>query len=134
VSSYSISKLIEVLFVRELVSRLGTPSPVTITLVNPGMCNSDIDRNGHPIARFVMYFVRLLLARSTEVGARTLVYGACAGPESHGQMMSDGKNQDVERWIYSPMGKKAQVKVFEQTMSILEQRRPGIGAAVGLGA
>ncbi|KIW62684.1 hypothetical protein PV04_10837 [Phialophora macrospora] len=131
---YSTSKLIEVLFVRELVFRLGTPSPVTITLVNPGMCYSDIFRNGSAIAVAGAYLMRLLLARSTEVGARTLMYGACAGPESHGQMMSDGKNQDVEGWIYSATGKKARVKVFEQTMSILEQRRPGIGAAVGLGA
>jgi hypothetical protein len=49
-------------------------------------------------------------------------------------MMSDGSNQKVEAWIYTDMGKKAQVKVFEQTMKILEQRKPGIGAAAGLPA
>ena len=135
---YPISKLMEVLFVRELVSRLDakrtSPSPVVITMVNPGMCYSAIDRNGNIVARALMYCVRLLFARSTETGARTQVYGASAGPDSHGEMMSDGKNQDVENWIYSDMGKKAQAKVFEQTMRILEARKPGIGAEIGLTA
>ncbi len=67
--------------------------------------------------------MRTIIGRSTEVGSRTLVYGACAGPESHGAFMSDGKNQEVEAWIYSETGKKVQKKVFEQTMRVLEGRR-----------
>jgi retinol dehydrogenase 12 len=122
--------------VRELVSRLNSksasPPPVTITMVNPGMCSTSIDRHVNPLFQAIMFIIRLILARSTEVGSRTLVYGACAGPASHGEMMSDGKNQRVEAWIYSEAGKRAQVKVFEQTMRILEQRSPGIGGAVGL--
>jgi retinol dehydrogenase 12 len=126
----------EVLFVRELVARLdrkrASPSPVTITMVNPGMCFSAIGRELPVYLRYIFYSIQLLLARRTEVGARTLVYGACAGPKSHGEFMSDGKNQDVERWIYSDLGKRAQVKLFDQTMRILEERRPGIGAEAGL--
>ena len=80
----------------------------------------------------MLYVMRVLLGRSTEVGSRTLVYGACAGPDSHGEYMSDGKNQEIEGWIYSDMGKKAQTKAFEQTMRALEARKPGIGADVGL--
>ncbi|KIX96641.1 uncharacterized protein Z520_07907 [Fonsecaea multimorphosa CBS 102226] len=139
---YPVSKLIDILFVRELVLRLQerdkssteTAPPVTITLVNPGFCVSDLDRNMILPARILMYVVRMLLGRSTEVGSRTLVYGASAGPGSHGEFMSDGKNQEVEKWIYSDLGKKAQVKVFEQTMRVLEARKPGIGAEVGLPA
>lgn len=37
--------------------------------------------------------------------------------------MSDGKNQDVEPWIYTDQGKKVQKKVFEQTMKVLDERR-----------
>ncbi|KIW93121.1 uncharacterized protein Z519_05726 [Cladophialophora bantiana CBS 173.52] len=139
---YPVSKLIGILFIRELVLRLRehdrsrtvTASPITITLVNPGLCMSDLDRNVILPGRILMYIVRLLLGRSTEVGSRTLVYGACAGPDSHGAFMSDGKNQEVEKWIYSDLGQKAQSKVFEQTMKVLESRRPGIGAEVGLSA
>ncbi|KIW25375.1 uncharacterized protein PV07_08558 [Cladophialophora immunda] len=139
---YPVSKLIGVLFVRELVQRLQEHDksstvavpPVTITLVNPGLCMSALDRNVILPGRVLMYFVRMLLGRSTEVGSRTLVYGACAGPDSHGAFMSDGKNQEVEKWIYSDLGKKAQAKVFEQTMRVLEARKPGVGAEVGLPA
>jgi retinol dehydrogenase 12 len=133
---YNVSKLLEILFVRELVHRLektwNEPAPVVINTVNPGMCHSDVDRGMTPALQRIMYVVRLLLARSTEAGSRTLVYGACAGPQSHGEYMSDGKNEDVEQWILSDYGKRAQVKVFEQTMKVLEARRPGIGAAVGV--
>ena len=124
----------EVLFVRELVSRMDskTPPAVTITLVNPSMCVSSIGRNGSAFAQAAASIVMFVVARSAAVGARTYVYGANPGPQSHGMFMSDGKNQDVEAWIYSEMGKKAQAKVFEQTMRILEQRKPGVGRGVGL--
>lgn len=80
-----------------------------------------------------MAITQFLLARSTEKGSRTLMAGVTAGPDSNGEFMSDGKNQEVEAWIYTPAGKKIQAKVFDQTMEILEERAPGIGASVGLG-
>lgn len=81
------------------------------------------------IVSAIMVFI---VGRSTEQGARTLVHGASAGPGSHGEFMSDGQNQDVERWIYGDVGKRAQKKVFEQTMAVLESRSPGIGKGVGI--
>ncbi|KIW14740.1 hypothetical protein PV08_07524 [Exophiala spinifera] len=124
---YNVSKLLEVLFVREFVSRLGksqpSPPPVVVTLVNPGLCRSSLDRDQNIVVRAVAGLLRYIVGRSTEAGSRTLVYGACAGPESHGMFMSDGRNQDVESWIYTDQGKKLQKKVFEQTMKILDERR-----------
>jgi hypothetical protein len=35
-------------------------------------------------------------------------------------------------WIYTGLGKKAQVKTFEQTIKVMETRKPGIGASAGL--
>jgi len=133
---YSVSKLIEVLFVRELVSRLSntkssTP-PVVINMVNPGLCVSSLTRDRHPIFQVLVFFLSRLIGRKTEVGARTEVIAACAGPESHGKFMSDGMNQEVEEWILSDMGKRVQKKVFDQTMKVLETRKPGVGAEVGL--
>jgi len=136
---YPISKLLEVLLVREIVSRLhatksATP-PVTINLVNPGLCKSSLDRSTTKPAltvQILLFILRSILDRTTEVGARTFVLAACAGPNSHGEFMSDGKNQDVESWIYGDVGKRVQKKVFEQTMKVLEMRKPGVGEAVGL--
>ncbi|KAJ5769315.1 NAD(P)-binding protein [Penicillium odoratum] len=122
---YQATKLMEVLFTRELVARLGSFTRVIINLVNPGLCISNLDRNnGSP----VMKLVRRILDRTTEVGSRTLVLAASAPASSHGEFQSDGANQDVEAWIYTEVGQEAQKKVFEQTMHILEARKPGIAA------
>ncbi|KAF7527314.1 hypothetical protein G7054_g10517 [Neopestalotiopsis clavispora] len=136
---YAATKLMEILFVRELVARLKTVDksatpPVIMNLVNPGTCISALNRDINPplAGRIAIKVVELLFMRTTEVGSRTYVYSAAAGPESHGELMSDGELQDVESWIYTDVGKKVQAKVFEQTMAVLEQRRPGIGKVIGL--
>jgi len=128
----------QILFVRELVSRINAKTPpsssVTINLVNPGLCVSTLaTRNETPlVTRIIGSIVYKIIGRTTEVGSRTLVLGASVGPTSQGEYMSDGQNQDVESWIYTDMGNRAQKKVFEQTMKVLELRKPGIGHAVGL--
>ncbi|KAF7563266.1 hypothetical protein G7046_g850 [Stylonectria norvegica] len=133
---YETSKLMEILLVRELVSRTkgddsGTPS-VIVNLANPGLCVSTLaTRNEKPIAvRIVESVLYTMIARTTEVGSRTLILGAGAGSASHGEFMSDGHNQNVEQWIYTDVGKRAQKKVFDQTMKLLEMRSPGIGAVI----
>ena len=128
----------EILLVRELVSRTSVSNPgspsVVINLVNPGLCVSTLaTRNEKPLAiRIINSIIYGLIGRTTEVGSRTLVLGATAGPASHGEYMADGYNQDAESWIYTDVGRRAQKKVFEQTMKVLEIRKPGIGDMMGL--
>ncbi|KAI4594617.1 hypothetical protein KJ359_007705 [Pestalotiopsis sp. 9143b] len=133
---YAATKLMEILLVRELVARLKTvdKSPVVINLVNPGTCHSALNRDINPpfVALIVIKAIQFIFERTTEVGSRTYVYAAAAGPESHGELMSDGELQQVESWIYTGMGKKVHAKLFDQTMTVLEQRRPGIGRTAGL--
>jgi len=99
--------------------------------VNPGLCKSTLDRSGakSPLA---VRILRGILDRKTEVGARTFVLAACAPATSHGEFQSDGANQDVESWIYTDLGRKVQKKAYEQTLEILEARKPGIAQAAGL--
>ncbi|TGO12756.1 hypothetical protein BPAE_0808g00020 [Botrytis paeoniae] len=133
---YGVSKLIQILFVRELVQRLNkakSPNPPVITnLANPGLCKSTLDRGRGAAFKIVAFIMLSLLGRTAEVGSRTYVLGASAEPESHGEFMSDGAVQKAEGWIYTEIGEKVQKKVFEQTMKVLEERSPGIGASVGL--
>lgn len=127
----------EILFVRELVTRLdaasplGTP-PVIMNLINPGLCASYLNRHVKPplAGRIAIKILRTILERTAEIGGRMYVIAACGGAETHGEFMSDGQNQDVESWIYTEYGKKAQDKVFEQTMEVLEGRRPGLRKTV----
>ncbi|KAJ5722917.1 NAD(P)-binding protein [Penicillium malachiteum] len=127
---YQATKLMEVLFTRELVARLGASTRVIINLVNPGLCTSNIERSGNP--SLLLRIVHRILDRTTEVGSRTLVLGASAPLSSHGELQSDGVNQDVESWIYKEVGQRAQKKVFEQTMQILEAKKSGIAREAGL--
>lgn len=126
---YLISKLIEVLFVRELVKHTRSPAangPV-IDLVNPGLCYSELLRdNKGVVEKAMIWFFMRMLARTTEVGSRCLLAGAYAGIQSHGEFMSDGKNQEVESWILTPHGATVQKKVYEQTLTVLEKIQPGI--------
>ncbi|CAI7629458.1 unnamed protein product [Penicillium glandicola] len=127
---YRGTKLMEILFTREFVARLGASTRMIVNLVNPGLCTSNLDRdNGNPIWKRLL---RRLLDRTTEVGSRTLVLAASAPASSHGEYQDDGVNQDVEGWIYDEVGQRAQKKVFEQTLRILEARRPGISREAGL--
>ncbi|KAJ6021665.1 NAD(P)-binding protein [Penicillium herquei] len=127
---YQATKLIEVLFTRELVARLGSSTRVIINLVNPGLCTSNLERSGKP--SLLLRIVHRILDRTIEVGNRTLVLGASAPLSSHGEFQSDGANQDVEAWIYTEVGQRVQKKVFEQTMQILEARKSGIALEAGL--
>ncbi|CAJ2506206.1 Uu.00g003360.m01.CDS01 [Anthostomella pinea] len=134
---YQDSKLIQVLLMREIVARLkasdpsGSPSPIVFNLVTPGLVISNLERNlGKP--RLATRIAHKVFYRTTEVGARTLVHAASAGPDTHGGYLLDYKNVPVESWIDTDMGKKAQLKTYEQTMKILDGRRQGIAAHAGL--
>jgi hypothetical protein len=111
------------LFVRELVKH--TEKVPVITIVNPGFCKSELGRDGAPFLAAIKV-LRLFLARSTEVGSRTLLAGACSGEDSHGMYMSDCKNQKVTPWIETEDGARVQKKVYEQTLAVLERIEPGI--------
>jgi NAD(P)-dependent dehydrogenase (short-subunit alcohol dehydrogenase family) len=90
---YGTSKLLGLLFVSELARHV-SPDEVVVNCPNPGFCSSDIAREVSGPLRVVMKAQVAVLARSCEVGARTLVHAvAVLGRESHGQYVEDGKVQ-----------------------------------------
>ncbi|CAG8108958.1 unnamed protein product [Penicillium salamii] len=121
---YMLSKLLEVLLVQELASRV-RGSEVIINMLNPGLCHSQLTRNNEPWAFTVFKF---LVARSTEVGSRTLVASAAAGLESHGAYMTNGEvdNTMFSSFVRSDEGRQARGKVWGELSSILEGVRPGV--------
>jgi len=60
---------------------------VTLNLLNPGLCHSELSRN----SPFILEVLKFFLARTTEVGSRTLVAAACERHETHGEYMDDCK-------------------------------------------
>ncbi|KAJ5094735.1 hypothetical protein N7456_010596 [Penicillium angulare] len=120
---YPLSKLLEVLVVLELAGRV-RGSEVIVNMVNPGLCHSQLGRE----AGLIFGVMKLIMARSTEVGSRTLLAGILTGLESHGSYMSDGlvENTGLSTFVRSSDGVKARTKVWNEVTAILEGVRPGI--------
>ncbi|SLM34748.1 short-chain dehydrogenase [Lasallia pustulata] len=121
---YNVSKLLEVFYTRELAARTkaNKKSDVIINFVNPGLCHSELARE----AGWGLYILKLLLARTTEYGSRTLVNAVEAGQESHGQYMSNCTPSRVAPLVTSAEGVKAQKQVWEELSAKLEKIQPGI--------
>lgn len=123
---YNVSKLLEVLTCREICSRHPQPYPVTINFMNPGLCRSELAREitGPLSAAFSVMMV--LLARTTEVGSRTLVHAALSGPETHGQYLADCEITAPSKFVRSAEGKEVQARVWSELSEKLEAIHPGI--------
>ena len=84
---YPLSKLLEVLYCRELAERIANSSKpfVIVNFLNPGLCHSELGREGGWFLTILKFF----LARTTEVGSRTLVSAIEGGEATHGQYLSN---------------------------------------------
>ena len=115
----------QILFVRELV-RHTQDSPV-ITLVTPGLTHSELaNRSPSMVEHIGAQIFKFLLARRTEVGARTLIAGACIGPDGHGKYMEDSRVTELDIWIPRDQLDAVQKKTYDQTLAYLETLEPGI--------
>lgn len=121
---YPVSKLLEVLVVRELAAQTGPDYPITINCLNPGFCHSELARE----AGWGLYLMKLFLARSTEVGSRAIVTAAIAGPETHGLYMSESIIAEPSLLVQSEEGLRAQKKVWSELLMKLESISLGVTA------
>lgn len=121
---YPVSKLLEVFGVRSIAEKHPASAfPVTINCVNPGLCHSELSRD-FPTFRF--WLIKLLLARSTEVGSRTLVHAGSQGADSHGQYLSDCEITAPAPFVTSKEGKEAQDRVWAELVKKLEAIKPSV--------
>jgi NAD(P)-dependent dehydrogenase (short-subunit alcohol dehydrogenase family) len=123
-SRYPTTKLLEVFVVREMAAqRPAETYPVTINLVNPGLCRSELGREDPGLLFKFMIFI---FARTTEVGARNLVYGASAGPDTHGQYLDRCRIKPTATITTGPTGIETQRKVWDELLEKLDKIEPGI--------
>ncbi|KAL1304753.1 hypothetical protein AAFC00_003691 [Neodothiora populina] len=125
---YHVSKLLEILVVRELCqTQISRPYPVTINTPTPGFCYSELVREAEGTWRGTFYnIMKRLVARTTEVGSRTLVLCGLAGQETHGEWMVDGKPARTSSFTTSEEGKKVGARVWKELSEKLEAIHPGI--------
>lgn len=120
---YPVSKLLEVLSVRQIAPAL-EGSGVVLNMLNPGLCHSELARD----AGLSLHIMKFFLARTTEIGSRTLVAAATAGKASHGKYMSDGvvSEGDLSPFVRSEDGDKAGKKVWKELAELLNKIQPGV--------
>lgn len=67
-----------------------------------------------------------MFARTSEVGSRTLVHGASAGPESHGQYVPDCKITPTEGLCKGRAGVELQNRIWLELKDKLERIHTGV--------
>lgn len=94
---YNVSKLISLLFSRELAfalresERRGREGHVVANIVNPGLVDTEIMRHATGATKHLVRGAMKLMARSVEEGSRTLVHAAGGEEETNGMYLDDCK-------------------------------------------
>ena len=87
------------------------------------MCHSELTRE---FSNLAVRLVQKILARATEVGSRTIVYGASAGAESHGQYLPDCQVGSPRGVCKEKDADKTQSRFWEELKAQLESIQPGV--------
>ena len=130
---YFLSKLMVAQIVREFASRIPTPTSPTehrviVNDVNPGWCASGLNR--HKTISWNERIMFFFIGRTGEVGARTLTHGIAAGPESHGEYLSECQLKSVSHFVRSAEGMQVQDALWEELVERFENIRSGVTSVV----
>ncbi|KAK6607507.1 short-chain dehydrogenase reductase [Botrytis cinerea] len=129
---YNVSKLISLLFSRELAfalresERRGREGHVVANIVNPGLVDTEIMRHATGATKHLVRGAMKLMARSVEEGSRTLVHAAGGEEETNGMYLDDCKIGKVSPWTTSLDGIATQKDIWMELSQELEKVEPGI--------
>ncbi|KAI6095377.1 NAD(P)-binding protein [Pisolithus sp. B1] len=123
---YNMTKLFQIMFVRELAARLPSPTPVVACTVQPGFCRSNLFRglDGRWHSRtFVSLASALFSARTSEQGSRTLVHAVVGDDElaMHGRYLSSCRVTEEDDYIFTPEGKAFSGRLWTETIDTLSK-------------
>ncbi|KAG6836569.1 hypothetical protein H0H93_006673 [Arthromyces matolae] len=134
---YEDSKLLDILFHRALNERLGGKSPVIINGVNPGFCYSELRREFSGLQLVYMWLMEKALARTSEEGARQLVYAALGGygkdekeDKFRGAYVSNTKVCEASDFVIGREGQKFGDRLLDEVIGILENVDPKVDKVV----
>jgi len=131
---YNLSKLLEVMFVRELSSRLPNPTMVAISAINPGLCSSNLTRSiaSTALLKLAVNTLNALMARTPEMGSRTLVHPAImpGERERHGHFLSSCEVTEESDYILGSEGKEVSKSLWNETIKILGDIDPRVNKIV----
>ncbi|KAK8080278.1 short-chain dehydrogenase/reductase SDR [Apiospora hydei] len=118
---YNTSKLLNVLWTRELSSRVAEerngssgPAAVTINAVNPGFCASALHRS-HAMPGQAL--INRLLAWTPGQGGHCLADAGCRHGDQQGAYISE---QEVKAFVTSMEGERAQKRLWDETIALFQ--------------
>ncbi|KAE8379170.1 hypothetical protein BDV26DRAFT_291486 [Aspergillus bertholletiae] len=118
---YSGTKLLGHMFVWKLADYVSADD-VVVNLVDPGFTKgTELQREASGIQSLFFSFAKLITARTVKDGASTYVDATVVkGKESHGCFLMDWQVQPFATILYTPEGKQATERLWEETMAELK--------------
>ncbi|KAF7367762.1 NAD(P)-binding protein [Mycena sanguinolenta] len=121
---YFVSKLLIVLFSRELARRMDPNFGPNVVTVDPGVCITDLYRETAPtfLGRLAMRGIQFLVARTPEVGSRTIVHAAVYPQckEIHGKYLATQRVKQESDYVTSTEGQVVQRRLWNEIVDILQ--------------
>ncbi len=98
-----------------------------MNMVAPGLCSTGLGRDARTFTKIMHETVRAMMARTAEVGSRTILHGLVAGEESHGKLLSGCKIKEywVPDWVSNAEGQRLQKEIWKELVARLEEVQPG---------
>lgn len=131
---YNLSKLLQLMVVRKLAqtwSPTSAESPaVIINALNPGLCKTQLFRQIPFPVSLVMNLALTTVGRNAEMGSRTLMAAAFAGPETHGRWMCDCEVRQFPALMLGEEGERVMDKLWRELLDVLEGIEPGVTAHI----
>ncbi|KAJ6580743.1 hypothetical protein B0H19DRAFT_1112261 [Mycena capillaripes] len=133
-SRYSLTKLLNIFFVRALNARLPPTTPLIVDAVNPGFCRSELLRGFSGILAAFETLLSYIFAFTTEVGGRHLVW-ASVGLEDEpdalrGAYIHRCQITDPSDFVISAQGAKVQDRLWDELVDILGKVDPRVTKTV----
>ncbi|KZV80750.1 NAD(P)-binding protein [Exidia glandulosa HHB12029] len=124
---YNLSKLLNVFFARAMQAHLGLSSPIVVHNTAPGFCYSELRRELPRGAKAFTQMAEFFVARSTEMGSRTLVWASLeGGPEMKGTFSSSCQVAEESDFVLSKEGQEVEGRLWEETIVVLDKVSPQI--------
>jgi len=106
-------------------TRKFTPAHRLEARVDLMLC-SELSREATGLVAWIFWFNKLLFARTTEYGSRTLVHAVSQGRETHGKHLSSCVVAERGGVVTAADGKEVQERVWREITEKLERIKPGI--------
>ncbi|KAJ6551763.1 short-chain dehydrogenase [Mycena capillaripes] len=122
---YFVSKVLIILFARELARRIDPKVGPTIVTVDPGYCSTSLYQQPAPtlFGRVILRVNNFLLARTPEMGSRTIIHAAVSGKSGdiHGEYMNTLRVERPSDFVMSAGGAAVQQRLWDEVVETLQQ-------------